>query len=224
MKLISINVAQPREVLWKNRRISTGIFKEPVEGTVKVRTLNLEGDGQADLTVHGGRDKAVYAYAAEHYDFWRKELPDMDIPFGMFGENLTAEGIFENEVNIGDRLRIGTVLFEVTQPRMPCYKLGLKFGRDDIIKKFLQSERSGIYFAVLEEGEIKAGDEIEFVSRDANQVTVTDINRLYTSEKRNTDLIYRALQVEALAEDWREYFVEQLEKMKDEGRDEGVKG
>jgi MOSC domain-containing protein YiiM len=214
MKLISINLGLPREVFWKGRKVSTGIFKEPVEGAVKVRSMNLDGDGQADLTVHGGRDKAVYAYAAEHYDFWRKELPEMNLPFGMFGENLTAEGLIETEVNIGDRLRIGTALFEVTQPRMPCYKLGVKFGRDDIIKKFLQSERSGIYFAVLEEGEIKPGDSIEFVSRDANQVTVTDIARLYTSEKGNMDLLQRALKVESLAESWRDYFLERLEKMK----------
>ena len=214
MKLLSINVGQPREVLWKNRHVLTSIFKEPVEGAVTVRSLNIDGDGQADLTVHGGRDKAVYAYAAEHYDFWRKELPLMNLPFGMFGENLTTEGLLEDEVNIGDRLRIGTALFEVKQPRMPCYKLGIKFERDDIIKKFLQSERSGIYFAVLEEGEIKAGDTIEFISRDENQVTVTDIQRLYTSENLNLDLLQRALQVEALAEDWREYFLEQLEKMK----------
>jgi MOSC domain-containing protein YiiM len=212
MKLISVNLGLPREVLWKNRKVSTGIFKEPVEGTVKVRSMNLAGDGQADLTVHGGRDKAVYAYAAEHYDFWREELPEMNLPFGMFGENLTVEGLFESEVNIGDRLRIGTALFEVTQPRMPCYKLGVKFGRDDIIKKFLLSERSGIYFAVLEEGELKPGDSVEFVSRDQNHITVTDISRLYTSEKNNTDLLQRALKVEALAESWRDYFAEQLEK------------
>jgi MOSC domain-containing protein YiiM len=213
MKLLSINVGLPREVQWKGRTILTGIFKEPVEGTVKVRSLNLDGDRQADLTVHGGRDKAVYAYAVEHYNFWRKELPDMSLPFGMFGENLTTEGLFEKEVNIGDRLRIGTVLFEVTQPRMPCYKLGIKFGRDDILKKFLQSERSGIYFAVLEEGEIKAGDEIEFISRDEHQITVTDIERLYTSQKDNLDLLQRAIQVDALPESWRDYFLEQLDRM-----------
>jgi MOSC domain-containing protein YiiM len=223
MKLLSINVGLPREVQWKSRSILTGIFKEPVEGTVKVRSLNLDGDRQADLTVHGGRDKAVYAYTAEHYDFWRKELPDMDLPFGMFGENLTVDGLFENEVNIGDRLRIGTVLFEVTQPRLPCYKLGIRFGRDDILKRFLQSGRSGIYFAVLEEGEIKVGDEIEFVSRDENQVKVTDIVHLYTSEKENLNLLQRAIKVEALPESWRDYFLEQLIEL--EGlEEEGEKG
>jgi MOSC domain-containing protein YiiM len=218
MKLISVNIGLPREVQWKGHSVLTGIFKEPVEGTVKVRSLNLDGDRQADLTVHGGRDKAVYAYPVEHYDFWRKQLPEMNLPVGMFGENLTVEGLFENEVNIGDRLRIGTVLFEVTQPRLPCYKLGIRFGRDDILKKFLRSDRPGIYFAVLEEGEIKASDEIEFVSRDENQVKVTDIVHLYTNEKGNVNLLQRAIRVEALPESWRDYFLEQLMK------EEGMKG
>ncbi|MBI3650848.1 MAG: MOSC domain-containing protein [Acidobacteria bacterium] len=212
MKLISVNVGLPREVVWKGHSVTTGIFKEPVTGAHKVRKLNLEGDQQADLTVHGGRDKAVYAYPSEHYDYWRKELPEMALPFGMFGENLTTEGLFETQVNIGDRVRIGTTLFEVTQPRMPCYKLGIKFGRDDIIKKFLQSERSGIYFAVIEEGEVKADDVIEIISRDENRVTVLDIARLYTSEKENLDLLRRVIQIAALPEGWREYFQERLEK------------
>jgi MOSC domain-containing protein YiiM len=210
MKIVSVNVGLPREVIWKGHNVLTGIFKEPVAGAVQVRALNLDGDRQADLTVHGGRDKAVYAYATEHYDYWRNELPDMNLPFGMFGENLTTEGLFETEVNIGDRLRIGSVLFEVTQPRLPCYKLALKFGRDDIIKKFLQSERSGIYFAVIEEGEIKAGDAIEFISRDENNITVTDIARLYTTEKENLDLLRRAIRVEALPESWRDYFLKKV--------------
>jgi MOSC domain-containing protein YiiM len=212
MKVASVNIGLPREVNWKGHKVLTGIFKEPVAGAVKVRGFNLDGDRQADLTVHGGRDKAVYAYAAEHYDYWRKELPEMNLPFAMFGENLTTEGLFEPEVNIGDRLRVGSVLFEVTQPRMPCYKLGIRFGRDDIIKRFLQSERSGIYFAVIEEGELKAGDEIEFISRDESKVTVRDIARLYSSEKKNLDLLHRAVKVEALPESWRDYFVERLQK------------
>jgi MOSC domain-containing protein YiiM len=210
MKIVSINVGLPREVVWKGRSVTTGIFKEPVAGMVKVRGVNLDGDRQADLTVHGGRDKAVYAYAAEHYDYWRNELPDMNLPSGMFGENLTTEGLLETEVYIGDRLRIGSVLFEVTQPRMPCYKLALKFGRDDIIKRFLQSERSGIYFAVIEEGSLTAGDAIDVISRDENQITVTDITRLYTSQKENLDLLRRAIKVEALPESWRDYFLEKV--------------
>ncbi len=144
--LISVNVGLPRTVEWKGREVTTGIFKEPVAGRVKLRTLNLDGDGQADLSVHGGPDMAVYAYPAEHYRYWRKELPRMDLPWGMFGENFTTEGILEDSVNIGDRFRIGAAELMVTQIRVPCYKLGMKFGRDDMVKRFLASRRSGFYF------------------------------------------------------------------------------
>jgi MOSC domain-containing protein YiiM len=213
MKLISINVGLPREVTWKGKTVTTGIFKEPVEGRVMMRTLNLDGDRQADLKVHGGPDKAVYAYPVEHYEFWRRELPDVRLPWGMFGENLTIEGLSEETVNIGDRFRIGTAEVMVTQPRIPCYKLGIKFGRDDIIKRFLQSGRSGFYVAVLKEGEVKAGDTIELIHRDENNVTVADIVRLYVSEKDNLELLHRAVQVEALPESWRGYFRHQIEKL-----------
>jgi MOSC domain-containing protein YiiM len=175
LKLISVNVGLPRDVVWKGKTVTTGIFKEPVEGRVMMRRLNLDGDRQADLSVHGGLSKAVYAYPAEHYDYWRKELPDMNLPWVMFGENLTTEGLLENAVHIGDRFRIGTTEVMVTEPRMPCYKLGIKFGRDDIIKRFLASGRTGFYFAVLQEGEVGAGDAIELISRDKNNVTVADI-------------------------------------------------
>ncbi len=156
MKVISVNVGLPRNVPYRGRSISTGIFKEPVEGRVKVQRLNVEGDRQADLSVHGGIEKAVYAYPSEHYEFWKGELPEMDLPWGMFGENLTTEGLLEDKVNIGDKLKVGTALFIVTQPRMPCYKLGIKFGRNDIIKRFLKSGRTGFYFSVLDEGEVSA--------------------------------------------------------------------
>ena len=178
-----------------------------------MRTLNLDGDRQADLSVHGGPGKAVYVYPAEHYDFWKRELPEMDLPWGMFGENFTTTGLLETEINIGDKFRIGTAEVIVTQPRMPCYKLGLKFGRADIIKRFLQSERTGFYLAVLKEGEVGAGDELEPLARDANDVRVSDITRLYTREKHNERLLRRAIAVEALPEGWREYFQHQLEKL-----------
>ena len=154
MKLISIQVGLPREVNWHGRSVTTGIFKEPIAGPVMLRTLNLDGDAQADLTVHGGTTKAAYAYPLEHYEYWRNELPDMDLPFGMFGENFTTEGLLEKEVNIGDRFRIGDAEVVVTEPRVPCYKLGIKFGRADILKRFLASRRIGFYFAVLREGEV----------------------------------------------------------------------
>jgi len=165
------------------------------------------------LSVHGGPSKAVYVYPAEHYDFWKRELPEMDLPWGMFGENFTTTGLPETEINIGDKFRIGTAEVMVTQPRMPCYKLGLKFGRPDIIKRFLQSARTGFYLAVLKEGEVGAGDEFEPLARDAHDVRVSDITRLYTREKHNETLLRRAIEVEALPESWRGYFQHQLEKL-----------
>ncbi len=213
MKIVSVNVGLPCEVIWKGRKVTTGIFKEPVKGRVTVQRLNLDGDRQADLSVHGGPDKAVYGYPAEHYDYWQHELPGMKLPWGMFGENLTTEGLLEEVVNIGDRFRIGSSVLMVTQPRMPCYKLALRFGRNDIVKKFLRSGRPGFYFSVLEEGEVSTGDEIELVSRDENNITVADITRLYVSEKDNLDLLYRAVQIEALSESWRGYFQRQIEKL-----------
>ena len=169
MKIISVNVGLPRLVMRNDEPVSTGIFKEPVAGRVMMRTLNLDGDRQADLSVHGGPEKAVYVYPSEHYDFWKRELPDMDLPWGMFGENLTTTGLFETEANIGDKFRIGTAEVMVTQPRMPCYKLGIRFGRADIIKRFLLSERTGFYLSVLKEGEVGAGDEF-VLSRKTHQV------------------------------------------------------
>jgi len=213
MKIISLNVGLPRLVLRDGEPVSTGIFKEAIDGRVMMRTLNLDGDRQADLSVHGGPGKAVYVYPAEHYDFWKRELPEMDLPWGMFGENFTTTGLLETEINIGDKFRIGTAEVIVTQPRMPCYKLGLKFGRADIIKRFLQSERTGFYLAVLKEGEVGAGDEFEPLARDAHDVRVSDITRLYTREKHNERLLRRAIAVEALTEGWREYFQHQLEKL-----------
>lgn len=213
MKIISLNVGLPRLVLRDGEPVSTGIFKEPIDGRVMMRTLNLDGDRQADLSVHGGPSKAVYVYPAEHYDFWKRELPEMDLPWGMFGENFTTTGLLETEINIGDKFRIATAEVMVTQPRMPCYKLGLKFGRPDIIKRFLQSERTGFYLAVLKEGEVGAGDEFEPLARDAHDVRVSDITRLYTREKHNAELLRRAIEVEALPESWRAYFQHQLEKL-----------
>jgi MOSC domain-containing protein YiiM len=213
MRLVSVNVGLPREVSWKGEVVTTGIFKEPIEGRACLRTLNIEGDQQADLTVHGGRSKAVYAYPAEHYRYWSEELPGMSLPWGMFGENLTTEGLREDAVNIGDRFRIGTAEVMVTEPRMPCYKLGIRFGRDDIVKRFLDSRRSGFYLAVLREGEIGAGDAIEPIHRDPNRVTVADIVRLYVSEQDNEELLQRALKVEALPESWRDHFQRWLDKL-----------
>jgi MOSC domain-containing protein YiiM len=208
MKLISVCVGVPREADWKGKTVTTGIFKQPVDGRVMMRSLNLDGDRQADLTVHGGVEKAVYAYPVEHYAYWRQEFPNDELPWGAFGENLTVEGLLESEVNIGDRFRIGKAEVMVTQPRFPCFKLNLKFGRDDMVKRFLNSRLSGIYFSVVQEGEIGAGDAITLVSRDENNVTVADIVQIYVREASD-DLVRRAIQVPALAADLRTYFQEQ---------------
>lgn len=206
MQLISVNVGLPREVTWKGRTVSTGIFKEPVSERVMVRSLNLDGDGQADLTVHGGIDKAVYVYPFEHYDFWQRELPDTELTLGNFGENFTTTGLREEEVNVGDRFRIGNLTLMVTQPRLPCYKLGIRFGRPDMVKRFMASGRTGFYFRVLQEGEVVAGDTLELVSRDNHNITVADITQLYVREENNPDLLHRAAQLEALPQSWRDYF------------------
>lgn len=213
MKVASVNVGLPREVEWRGRSVTTGIFKSPVEGRVRVRTLNLDGDRQADLSVHGGPDKAVYAYPAEHYEYWRQELPGVDLPPGSFGENLTIEGLRETEVRIGDRLRVGSTVLRVTQPRMPCSKLGVKFEREDMVKRFLASERTGFYFAVIEEGEVAAGDPVEPREQATHEVTVSEITRLYARDRTDLEALRRAAQVEALPESWREYFRHQMEKL-----------
>lgn len=212
MKLISVNVGLPRQVNWKGKTVSTGIFKEPVNKRVTVRSLNLDGDKQADLTVHGGLDKAIYVYPLEHYDYWRTELPDTELTIGIFGENFTVTGLKEEELNIGDRFQIGTVELMVTQPRMPCFKLGIRFGRSDMVKRFLASRRTGFYFRVLQEGEVGAGDTLELVSRDDNNITVADITQLYVREQDNPELLHRAAQLKALPESWRDYFQEQIHR------------
>jgi MOSC domain-containing protein YiiM len=208
-RVISLNVGLPRTVNFHGQAVTTGIFKEPVKGRIKLRRLNLDGDKQADPTVHGGPDKALYAYPAEHYDYWKKRLPNIKLPWGMFGENLTTEGLLEDQVNIGDVFRVGSSDVVATQPRMPCYKLGVKFGRMDIIRQFMSSKLTGIYFRVLREGEVGAGDAIELISRDENNVTVKDIVRLVTGEGSIATL-QRAVRIESLAEGWRQEFLEQL--------------
>jgi MOSC domain-containing protein YiiM len=212
MKILSLNVGLPREVTWQGKLVTTGIFKEPIKGPVMLRTLNFDGDGQADPTVHGGVSKAVYAYPSEHYGYWRTELPGVDMPWGMFGENFTTEGLLEEAVYIGDRFRIGDAEVFVTEPRMPCYKLGIKFGRADIIKRFLASRRSGFYFAVVQEGMVGAGDSIELIRREQQEISVADIVRLYAFDKDDLKTMRRAIELEALPENWKGYFQHQLDK------------
>jgi MOSC domain-containing protein YiiM len=210
MKIISVNVSLPRTITYMGKDLATGIFKEPIAGPMMLRRLNLDGDRQADLTAHGGPSKAAYAYPSEHYPFWKKELPGMDLPWGMFGENFTIEGLLENDVCIGDELRIGEALVVVTQPRSPCYKLGIKFGRADMVKRFLASGRSGFYLAVLKEGRVQAGDAIERVKENEEHVSVRDLNSLYAEGKFDSGLIERALRVAALPKGWRDYLASEL--------------
>jgi MOSC domain-containing protein YiiM len=210
VKLISVNVALPRLAVYKGTTLNTGIFKKPVSGRVLLRTLNLEGDRQADLTVHGGPYKAVYAYPSEHYEYWRGELAGMDLPWGAFGENFTTEGLMESDLHVGDILKIGSAVVMVRQPRMPCYKLAAKFQRDDMIERFMDSGRTGFYFSVEQEGEVGEGDVIEFISRNPDGITIAEMNRLFVREKYNLELLRKATATAALPESWREYFVPRL--------------
>lgn len=209
MRVVSLSVGRPREVEWEGKTVLTSIFKAPVGRRLRVTTLNFEGDEQSDLTVHGGPGKAVYAYPSEHYDYWRHELPGTDLPWAVFGENLTTEGLFE-DVRIGDRFRIGSAEFVVTQPRLPCFELGIRLGRADMLKRFLQSGRTGFYFSVAVEGEVGAGDAIELVARSEEGLTVTDIVNLYTVDAKNQELLRRATRSSSLPESWKGYFRKRL--------------
>ena len=212
MKLISVNVGLPLEIEWQGQTVTTAIFKTAVDGSVELRRHNLDGDRQADLSVHGGPTKAVYLYPMQHYAYWEKELPDCDLPWGSFGENFTTDGVDEETVFIGDQFRVGQATVVVTEPRMPCSKLMAKFGRVDMVKRFLKSQRSGFYFGVVEEGRVQAGDELERLSKHPDGLSVADVTRLYTSEKGNHALLQKAISVSALPESWRGYFKHQLEK------------
>lgn len=213
IKLVSVNIGLPREVTWHGRNVTTGIFKQPVQGRVALRKLNLDGDRQADLSVHGGEYKAVYCYPIAHYDYWKTELPGRELPLGMFGENFTTDGLLEDSVHIGDQFSVGSAEVVVTQPRLPCYKLGLRFQADDMVKRFLASRRTGFYLAVTREGEVGAGEEITVIARDPNAVLVSEITRLYIAKRYSADdaaSVQRALQVAALPESWKAYFQERL--------------
>jgi MOSC domain-containing protein YiiM len=227
MKLVSVNTGMPREVSWHPpsselrragaRVVTTAIFKERVAGRVALRKLNLDGDRQADLRVHGGEHKAVYCYSLAHYEYWKRELPGRELPMGMFGENFTiddgGQGLVEESVHLGDRFSVGTAEVAVTQPRLPCYKLGVRFGSDDMVKRFLASGRTGFYVAVIREGEVGAGDEMKVIAREANAVAVSEITRLYVVKRygeAEIRAVRRALRVKELPESWKEYFRERL--------------
>ncbi len=212
MNLISVNCGIPRQVVWHGMNVTTAIFKEPVEGRVALRKLNLDGDRQADLKVHGGAEKAVYCYPVEHYDYWKAEL-GRELPLGMFGENFTIDGLLEDDIHIGDRFSIGSAEVVVTQPRLPCYKLGVRFESDEMVKRFLAAHRTGFYLAVTREGEVGAGDEIKMLDRISNTVPLPWILRLYIAKEYNDDdiaSVQQALKVPALPENWKQYFRDRL--------------
>jgi len=234
MRVVSLNVGLPRQVSWNGTSVSTGIFKEPVAGRIALRKLNLEGDGQADLTVHGGEYKAVYCYPLEHYDYWKKELPDRELPMGMFGENFTLDigpgtgssqadagemgerGLPEDRVHLGDRFEVGSAEVVVTQPRLPCYKLGIRFESDDMVRRFLASGRTGFYLAVTREGEVGVGDAMKVISRDPNAVSISEIVRLYIAKRYSSAdvaTLEKTFAVEAFPESWKEYLRERVERI-----------
>jgi MOSC domain-containing protein YiiM len=215
INLVSVNCGLPRQILWRGRNVTTGIFKEPVNGRVALRTLNLDGDRQADLSVHGGALKAVYCYPIAHYEYWRTELPGRELPSGSFGENFTVDGIVEDSIQIGDQFAVGSAEVVVTQPRLPCYKLGIKFESDEMVKRFLASRRTGFYVAVVREGEVGAGDKMVMTYREPSAVPLPWIMRLYVTKNYSREDIadvQRTLTAQALPESWKQYFRERLER------------
>jgi MOSC domain-containing protein YiiM len=206
MRVLSVNVGLPREVTWRGKPVRTGIYKEPVTGRVPLRRLNLDGDRQADLRVHGGPDKAVYAYPSEYYELWSRERPELEFGPGTFGENLTTEGLLDQDVSIGDRFRVGSAELVVTQPRLPCFKLGIKMGRDEFVTEFLERGLYGFYLAVIREGDVEAGDPILALSRDPHGFGVNEVARLYVRDRNDVESMRRAAELEVLPESWRHYF------------------
>ena len=203
MRLLSVCVGQPREVMAEERLVRTSIFKSPATGRIPINNNNLAGDRQSDLSVHGGRAKAVYAYPHEHYAFWREQLPGLDLQPGHFGENLTIEGMLEEDVHLGDRLHVGSAELVVTQPRLPCYKLGIRFGRADMVRRFLASRRTGFYLSVASEGDLGAGDTIEILERHPAAISIPELLRMYLNEGVAPDRLREAIAIPALSDAWR---------------------
>jgi MOSC domain-containing protein YiiM len=223
MKLISLNCGMPRQVLWRGQGVTTSIYKDPVVGRIALRTLNLDGDRQSDLTVHGGKDKAVYCYPTEYYRYWESELPysGQSLQYGAFGENFSIEGLVqegfaEESIHVGDRFSVGSAEVVVTQPRLPCFKLTIKFERDDMVKRFHKSRRSGFYLKVTREGDVGTGDDVVLLEHDPGSVSIAEINRLYFAKEYGligTLLVRRAIRTEALPEGWKTYFQEKLDRL-----------
>lgn len=211
MNLLSINVGLPQEFSWKGKKVRTAIFKQPVFGKIWLSHENLDGDRQGDPRSHGGQYKAVYAYPGEHYTFWRRQLPGFDLAWGSFGENFTTQGLLEDEVCIGDVFQVGTAIVQVSEPRLPCYKLNLRFQREDILEKFQNSRRIGFYLSVLQEGQVTPGDEITVVDRHVGGITISEALRLRVFDTNDIESLKNAVQDTALTPHWRQRFQRQLE-------------
>lgn len=215
MKILSVNCGLPRQVVWHGKNVTTSIFKDPVDGIVPLRTLNLDGDRQSDLTVHGGQYKAVYCYPVAHYEYWKAELPGQPLPLGAFGENFTVDGPDEDSIHIGDRFSVASAEVIVTQPRMPCYKLGIRFGSDDMVRRFLASGRTGYYLAVTREGEVGSGDEMTQIGRETDSIPVSAITRLYIAKEYDPEDVLqaqKALNLAALPQSWKDWLKEKLNR------------
>jgi MOSC domain-containing protein YiiM len=210
MKIISVNVGLPRKLRYGHMEVTTSIFKSPVLGPRLLRRTNLDGDLQSDLSVHGGKNKAVYAYASEHYEYWREQLADVDFTWGMFGENFTTEGLLEENAFIGDQFRVGGATVKIVQPRLPCYKLAIRFARPDMVKRFLASHRSGVYFSVVEEGMVEVGGLFERVQQDERRISIADINRAYASPAHNLEMVRRIVDQQVLPHGLHAEFSEML--------------
>lgn len=215
MNVVSVQIGQPREIQWRGDIVRTSIFKSPVKGPVMIRRYHVEGDAQANLKVHGGRDKAVYAYPAEHYDFWRVELPERSFAWGNFGENLTTRGLAEDDLQLGDTIRVGEAVLQVTEPRLPCSNLNVRFDRSDMVKRFLASRRTGFYLTVVEEGRVEAGDAIEFVDRRNHGIHVSDITRLFAFDKHDVEAMRKVVANDYVTDKWRKHFQEEIDKLDD---------
>jgi ferredoxin-NADP reductase/MOSC domain-containing protein YiiM len=213
-RLLSVNVGLPRDVAWKERTVHTGVWKNPVTGRCRVGRLNLEGDAQGDLAGHGGEHRAVFVYHIESYRYWQEQLKRSDFVYGQFGENFTIEGMADDAVCIGDRFEIGTALFEVTQPRVTCYRVGIRMNEPRMAALLTSSGRPGFYFRVLREGEVAAGDEIVKVGEAGERMTVAEINALLYLPPHPRDRLGRALRIEALAHGWRGSFEALLQSQK----------
>jgi len=204
MELLAISLAEPKQVTYDDRLISTGIYKEPVEGPVKASAFGLEGDVQVDLKNHGGKDKAIYVYTVENYRFWERELKKLPLPFGQFGENLTVSGMSDEAVHIGDIFQIGKIVAQISQPRVPCFKLGIKMGDPSFVNVFLTSGRTGFYFRVLEEGEVCPGDKIILLQEDEERLNIQDAMLAIVKGPRQQEIIEKALRIKALSQSWQE--------------------